>query len=722
VYIVLCCIAALVFGMTVKSSAEGLLILTSDEIYTGLYTNLVQFIAHKEARGFTVFLTTVESATASVPPATHLYLYDSPLTTNETADQIRAYLRATYTNLGYRYVLLIGNPDPDDVTQPGDSVGDLPMKMTYPIGTEASPSLWYVPTDVFYRNLSSDWDMNDNGLFGEWAADHNVQNGLSLNPSELSVGRIPCYGSRDYAAVVSILQKIITYETTHPTNFCTWRYAAFQPDPIDWTDAYGAEGNVSPIFIAERLRTNYFLPRGIVSLTIREDDYTYEPWNFDPTSIIPEPRQYVCFTRYNTTYRFKALYNGSSDAWSDYETGISELTDNNVNTVYSNMFGPSDWLQFRLAVDDNRQYAPGRLELYASAVSNFPAGISVSMADKGSFSQPGDAFEIIRDDAVRSRAEWNGGVGSFVVRYDYTNNTLTRAGQRKYIRLQYTGSASQPVILSEVKAYSPEHREIKPYVLQTWTNRGFGHVIFTTHGGQTGASSIIDSSETGKLNDNQPGLVFIKACQTAWPENDNNLAGALLKNGAIASIGATRTSWGFNVHGHVMFYQHAITNALFGDALRVEGEELEDVNYFNWDGNYSDVFRFNLYGDPTVNFNFVYPEIHDFRINGAHSTTSTCTTVDIACSVMTNELAVTEMQCATSIEGLTNAWQPYVPYATYDLPPVFEEWQTLYIRVRNQGGLFSPVHSARVFLVPEPTCILILLIMSLSLITSRKRK
>jgi hypothetical protein len=344
------------------------------------------------------------------------------------------------------------------------------------------------------------------------------------------------------------------------------------------------------------------------------------------------------------------------------------------------------------------------------------------MANNGSFSQPGDAYEIIRDDIVQSHAEWHSGMGNFVVRYDYTNGTLTRIGQRKYIRLQYTGSASQPVILSEVKAYSREHRDIKPYVLQIWTNRGFGHVIFTTHGGQTGASSILDSSETGNLNDDQPGLVFIKACQTAWAENNNNLAYALLKNGAIASIGATRTSWGFNVHGHVMFYQHAITNALFGDALRAVGEELEDLNYYNWDGNYSDVFRFNLYGDPTVDFNFIYPEIHDFRINGEHSTTSTCTTVDIACSIRTNELAVTEMQCATAIEGLTNAWQPYAPYATYDLPPAFEEWLTLYVRVRNQGGLVSSVHSARVFLVPEPSCPLVLLIITLSLFISGKRK
>lgn len=720
--LVWCYIAILVFGITGKSDAEGLLILTSDEIYSGLHTDLTNFVAHKEARGFTVYLTTVENAVADVPPATHMHLYDSPLTTNETADQIRAYLRATYTNLGYRYVLLIGNPDPDDVTVPGDTVGDVPMKMTYALGTEANASIWYVPTDVFYRNLSSDWDMNDNGLFGEWAADHNVQNGLSLNPSELSVGRIPCYGAQDYAAVASILRKIIIYETAHPADFCTWRYTALQPDPIDWTDAYGAEGNVSPIFIAERLRTNYFLPRGITTLTIREDDYTYVPWSFDPTTTLPEPRQYVCFTCYNTTYRFKALHNSSSDAWGDYAAGIGELTDSNVNTVYSNVFAPSDWLQFRLAVDDNRQYVPARLELYAPAISNFPAKITLSMADNGSFSQPGDAYEIIRDDAVRSRAVWNGGMGSFVVRYDYTSNTLARVGQRKYIRLQYTGTASQPVILGEVMAYSREHRDIKPYVLQTWTNRGFGHVVFTTHGGQTGASSIIDSSETGNLDDTQPGLVFIKACQTAWPENDNNLAYALLKNGAIASIGATRTSWGFNVHGHVMFYQHAITNAAFGDALREEGEELEDLNYFNWDGNYSDVFRFNLYGDPTVNFNFIYPEMHDFLVNGAHSTTSTCTTVDIACSVRTNELAVTEMQCATSIEGLTNTWQPYMPYATYDLPPAFEEWQTLYVRVRNQGGLVSSVRSARVFLVPEPSVIPVLLGIALYLFTAGKSK
>ncbi len=723
--IYLCGIILWFFASLIPVHAEdGLMILTSDAIYNGLHTALTNFVAHKEQMGYTVFLQTVENAVATVPPATHMQLYDSPLATNELADQIRAYLRVSYTNLGYQSLLLIGNPDPYDYTVPSGTAGDVPMKMTYAVGTSAwaDASIWYVPTDVFYRNLSSDWDKNNNGLYAEWQGDHNVSGGLSLNPSELAVGRICCYGPEDYPAVAGILRKIINYETTPPTSFCSWRYRALQPDPIDWSDDYGAEGNVSPIFIAESLRTNYFKPRGIVTTTIREDDYDYPPWDFDHTTIMPADRQYVCFTRYNTTYRFKALKNSSSDNYADYASGIGELTDGQMTTEYADSFSSGDWLQFRLALDDNRTYVPARIELYAPAVSNLPGRISILMAADGSFSQLNDPVEIVSDDAVQAHADWDSGSSRFVVRYDYTNGLLTRVGQRKYIRLVYTGAADQNIVLSECKAYSLEHKDIKPYVMQTWTNNGYGSVVFTTHGSQSSASSIISSWETGNLRDDQPGFVFLKACQTAWPENSGNLAYALLKHGAIASIGATRTSWGFSTHGHVMFYQHAITNASFGDALRIEGEQLEDLNYFNWDGNYSDVFRFNLYGDPTVRFNFVYPSLTDMRVNNAHSTTSTCTTIDIACTISTNDLPITEMQCAATIEGLTNAWQQFQPLSAYELPPDFEVWQTLYVRVRNQGGLVSSSRSVRIFLVPEPTGLLAMLCISLYLFNKRNKK
>jgi len=267
--IILFCFAILAVNVY---AGKGLLILTSDEIYTALHSELTNFVAHKEAMGFNVFTATVENAIAEYPYSTYPELYDSTVV-QDKADHIRAFLRVAYTNMGFQYLLLIGNPDPDDFTQAGDTVGDVPMKMTYALGTSGSASTWHVPSDCYYRNLSSDWDKNNNGAFAEWNGDRGT-GGMTLNPCELTVGRIPCYSSADYSITVSIFQKIINYETDNPTNYYSWRSKAFQPNPIDWSEAYGAEGNVSPIYMAENLRTNYYEPYGIYSTRLYEDYYT----------------------------------------------------------------------------------------------------------------------------------------------------------------------------------------------------------------------------------------------------------------------------------------------------------------------------------------------------------------------------------------------------------------------------------------------------------------
>jgi len=49
------------------------------------------------------------------------------------AINIRNWLVNNYQTLGIRYVLLIGNPDPDDPSNAADSYGDIPMMMCWPL-------------------------------------------------------------------------------------------------------------------------------------------------------------------------------------------------------------------------------------------------------------------------------------------------------------------------------------------------------------------------------------------------------------------------------------------------------------------------------------------------------------------------------------------------------------------------------------------------------------
>lgn len=687
------------------SAADSLLIIIGDDVYNACHSAVTNYIHHRENAGWNVRLVTRSEADTLAPPHQRPDLYDSVLATNDPADRIKAAIRLIKETESYTHLLLIGNPTPYNFLEPNwDNVGDVPMKMVYPVGDAswADWTIWHVPTDHFYSELMTDWDKNNNGLYAEWNGDRGA-GGLSLANPELSVGRIPCYGPGNYADVVRILNKSVWYATNHPRDYASWRYSAFQPNPIDWSKNYGSEGNVSPIFMAESVRTGFFVPHGIDVTRIYEDSYDYSPWNYDPPEIIPQPREYVNFTRYSSWAYFGALFNSLSDNYADYAAGVLTLTDDDYATVDTRTWSPGDWLQFRLVRDDNRQYAPAKIALYAAAQTSFPSRLRIRFSAHGN--NWTDAATLVEDVDVWSRAEWDPVSEQYRVVYRAEDGTLTRYGQRRYLRLEYTGDEEQHISLSQFKGYRWEAKSIYPYVTNTWFNRGFGFMVFTTHGSQTHASYIIDSSLTPHLHDDQPALVFLKACQTGWAENPQNLSYALLRNGAIGSVAATRTSWGYSEHGHLMFYAHVVTNMTYGEALRRVGQQLEAVNFYGWDGHYSDVFRFNLYGDPTLSFGAVYPQLDAVYVDGSTIVTSINRHIPLTAIMTENALSVTAIRVAESRGALTNGWQtfspPYAPY-TYALPREYDAWHTLHMQVRNEGGLHSDIHTVSVFLIPEP--------------------
>lgn len=84
---------------------------------------------------------------------------------SQRPEKIRQWLKDNYQALGIEYLLLIGDPDPDNPIDPQDSIGDLPMKWCVP-----KTHIWAeqdVPTDYYYADLSGNWDMDQDGIFGE---------------------------------------------------------------------------------------------------------------------------------------------------------------------------------------------------------------------------------------------------------------------------------------------------------------------------------------------------------------------------------------------------------------------------------------------------------------------------------------------------------------------------------------------------------------------------
>ena len=138
----------------------------------------------------------------------------------QRAINIRNWLKEHYINYGIKYVLLIGNPDPDDPSTL-DTYGSIPMMMCWP--RHGSKEDEEAPTDYFYADLTGDWDSDGDGFFGEHGEDN-----VDFAP-EVYVGRIPVYNN-DVDTLDSILTKIMNYRDRYSGE--DWRYRILMPVAI----------------------------------------------------------------------------------------------------------------------------------------------------------------------------------------------------------------------------------------------------------------------------------------------------------------------------------------------------------------------------------------------------------------------------------------------------------------------------------------------------------
>jgi hypothetical protein len=106
--------------------------------------------------------------------------------------KIRNFLTDKYLEWGTEYLLLVGDNN------------TIPMRRCFPNPSDhSSGSEYSPPTDYYYAELTSNWDADGDGFYGEYG-----QDSIDFVP-ELSVGRIPY---SDSASVVQICHKLINFE------------------------------------------------------------------------------------------------------------------------------------------------------------------------------------------------------------------------------------------------------------------------------------------------------------------------------------------------------------------------------------------------------------------------------------------------------------------------------------------------------------------------------
>jgi hypothetical protein len=464
------------------------------------------------------------------------------------------------------------------------------MKFCYP-DWDINP--YHAPTDSFYTDLTGQWDLDGDGIYGEWNGDRGV-GGVDLAGIEVIVTRIPYYDT-DLTSLDSILQKTIDYEM--PGADLSWRRRCFMPNPIDSSDAYGHEGNTSPVTMAEWIKDNVLGPAGFGYYRIYEHNYDYPPHSVSPLpEQIPEDLGYTCFTRFDNSHYFLAGGDVASEGIEDYT--ITELTDDDYATAWSiSDLAPGAFLQFKAAHPDDGgwAYAPYKIVIDSDDPAHFPQQFEIEMAYNANFS---DAFQVAAEADAAAHAYRLGPLWQL----DYiAPDTLNTVGGKRYIRLTYTGAGIQGYAqIGEFRGYTEEAASIQPYVIPEWQN-GYGVTYFNTHGWPQGAAEIISSDQCGQLDDTRPSFVFSKACSTASPEESDNLCAQLLKQGAIASCGATRISYGWGDQGYQLLMPKLISeNKPFGDVICETRADMEDADWFGWAGLYFDAMKFNVYGDPTA--------------------------------------------------------------------------------------------------------------------------
>lgn len=174
-----------------------LAIVTTSDI-VGASAMLETYIRWRETTGFEVFVGTEED-------------WDQPVVIgpDDRPERIRAWLLSLEEENDLGYVLLIGDPSLE-------GEGGVPMKATHPLSSlldrfteEHLPLFNPVPTDHYYSDLRGDWDLDGDGLCGEFPDDDGL-GGIRWAGDAL-VGRVPVYGGQ-LGRLDALLESIMAYE------------------------------------------------------------------------------------------------------------------------------------------------------------------------------------------------------------------------------------------------------------------------------------------------------------------------------------------------------------------------------------------------------------------------------------------------------------------------------------------------------------------------------
>jgi hypothetical protein len=590
----------------VPSAYNGYVIITSNAIANNCSMSLQNFIHMKELEGHTVKVATESDfggLTGQAP--------------NGTAEKIRKWLQDNRDPLQIRYVLLIGDPDPDDPlalpddyprpwSQPPNTpekTGDIPMKMCFPLFHD--DHCRESPTDYFYADLSGNWDLDGDGIFGE--------NTSRTNPRSPDNKIDPEHFTATWTGQIDI------------TESARYKFMTFSDDGM----RVYLDGSSTPILD----------DWGNHPPTLKETDFMVIPTGKHDIKVEYHQEGGDAIARFYweteapaggsqaighwTTVPASSLYH-LDPATGNYVSGgllgvydvpgtskhYSDIGDVNRNWLTGDM-GPG-------GRDQQADVIVGRIPVYDeegdySILDSILAKIIDYETD------PGD-IGWRRSVLLPNKNTYGDGPTykpGEAIKHKIADPALFRSFRIYWDNFAPTGPTPD---LWPTGPDSAKSKEFDGLVVNEWKNVPYGMMIAFSHGGPF--DSVLGASDALVLNDAYPSFIFLGACDTAWPEVPLNLTYSLLKSGGITAIGSSRESymgWFLDplpnpASGSYECMEYEYAKAIVGDTLNPAlsaGEALYAVKGMIGTLNPADfgsnLMDYNLYGDPDCYLLKVYP-------------------------------------------------------------------------------------------------------------------
>ena len=540
-------------------------IITTNAIVAGS-TKLSDFVTHKTGLGHSVLVVTETdygSLTGQAP--------------NGTAEKIRQWLIDNYDVRGIHYVLLVGDPDPDDPASATDTVGDVPMKMFWP--SVGSPIYRESPSDYFYADLSGNWNLDGDEFYGEsYDLTHPTSPDGAIGPDTFSVrwtGRLEVgTAGNHYFRVFSDAGLRVSIDGTleiddwgphpHHVAYKTLNLTAGQHD----------------IQVEFREDTDH----AMVGLSWRrpgDDHYrsisSSELYHLSGGSWVSGGLSGEYFN--NDDFTAPALTRVDPVLWFFWGTG-----DKGVGGVD---FEPEVWVGRIPVYNDDYAALDGILQKIIDYESSPATGWRRSLMSAN--------VELWDDKSDYQLAE------------ALKTNFADPLGWTSYrIAEDDFGLVPPP----ECPAINPKSTTAGApcNMLGEWVHgAGYGVVCWSTHGGSTGASHLIASTDAPGLDDTIPAFTFQGSCLNGYPENSSNLGYALLAQGAIGTVSASRVSYnsifnsavdprptrGNNANLNYHYVMRIMKGNSAGHALYLTKADVTPQ------GSWMNKMDYNLYGDPS---------------------------------------------------------------------------------------------------------------------------